>query len=370
MSRRKLLVPIVNRTNFTKLKPVLLRLLEEPVDLQIVASSGILVNRIGSGADDVIKLFKKVLRIDCLLMNDTHEAMAKTIGLSTTEHASLFAKERPDALLVVGDRFDMLGPVIAARVMNVPVLHMQGGERSGSIDDYVRDFISLSSERHYVATETARRNVMTLTSSQSVFNFGCPAVEYVASLHVGDALDVRTFHKSFKHGLNIAPGEDYIAVLVHPDTTKDDVNMSVVLDAVLSFPTKCILFYPNIDAYNSKITSCINTVKTEKNVFCIKHMPVEDFVKVMAHARCLVGNSSSGIREAASFGTPVVNIGSRQKGRERNANTIDASCRFDVLKDAIDMSLKVRKYPKDNVYWQPNSAERICHDVVGFLEGT
>lgn len=367
----KLAVPVVNRTNYSKLKPIIHRLREDGrVDVSATLSSGILIKATGETMNDIIADGVNIAsKIDCLLMNDSLETMAKTVGISMLEHASVLSKDCPDAMLTVGDRFDMIAPVVTARILNIPILHIQGGERSGSVDDTVRDIITVCSTRHYVATEAAKKRVYDITKSADVMNFGCPAVELVSQLPIGDNLDVRNFHKRYRDSIDLSSGENYIVVLVHPDTTReDDVNMHLLLDIVLSFNMKCAVLYPNIDAFRRHISNAIRD--HHDRMICIKHMPIEDFVPLMAHARCMVGNSSSGIREAATFGTPVVNVGKRQNYRDRNKNTIDvAGNDSDGLSEAIEKSLSIGRYPKDNIYYKPNCCENICNDILSFLEG-
>lgn len=364
---KKILVPICNRTNYTKLKPVL-NLLNENLNMVVVASSGIVVGSRGSGMQDIVNDGLIIShKIDCLLMNDSLESMAKTTGLSMIEHASILSKEKPDAALIVGDRFDMLPAAVASLQMNIPIFHIQGGEKSGSIDDSVRDLITVMASRHYVATEQSYDHVFRIARNKSVMNAGCPAVEFVQGLPVGERLDVNSFKKKYTNNFGILPDEKYIAVCVHPNTVEDqDVDMASLLDAVLSTGLKCIVIYPNVDAFNSNIT--IQIRRHEKQIICVRHMPVEDFVKIMAHATCLVGNSSSGIREAASFGTPVVNVGSRQRGRERNLNVLDCGSSFETIKQAIETSITRGRFPRHNIYFRPDAAKNIAHDILLSLE--
>ncbi len=365
--KRKILVPIVNRTNYSKLRPVLSYLrMKNGIEVCLALSSGILVSKVGSGLQDVLSdEVGDTARIDCLLMNDSPEGMVKTAGLSMVEHATLYSREKPDAVLVVGDRFDMVPAVLAAKMMNIRIFHMQGGERSGSIDDTIRDLISVCADVHYVATDCAAEEVRNITKSSDVFNFGCPAVEFVSSVEVGDYLNISSFHKtkSFKSNFGINKGEDYFLLMVHPDTTnEDDVDMESLLDAVLSFGLKCIAIYPNVDAFNHHIVDAIRHHADQ--LICVKHMPLEDFVSVMAHSRCLIGNSSAGIREAASFGVPVINVGNRQKYRERNVNTIDCECTVESVKAAIKKSMDQGRYEMSNIYFKEGCCKNICEDLL------
>lgn len=366
----KLLVPIVNRTNYTKLKSLLLRLQSDNgLEVVVALSSGVVVRELSDSADDIYRDGVNVIaEVDCLMMNDSLDAMVKSLGLSLIAHSSILKTESPNALLVVGDRYDMLGPVLSSKMMNIPIFHLQGGEHSGSIDNTVRDIITLCSNRHYVSTDLSHKRVVSLVGMHGVYNTGCPAVEWVSSIPITKYLDVDHFSKHFKDGLPLGKSEPYFVVIVHPDTTNpDDIDMGVVLRAVLSFGYKCVVVYPNIDAFNNRILHNIRDHK--QKIICIKHAPIEDFVQLVSHARCVIGNSSAGIREVASFAVPVVNIGNRQHGRERNDNTIDVVCEYNSIVSVIQKSLGSSPSGK-NVYFKEGSIEFICSDICEELSLT
>jgi UDP-hydrolysing UDP-N-acetyl-D-glucosamine 2-epimerase len=363
-------VALTNRTNYSKLKTVLLELRKLPdVECRIVLSSTILLERYGSSYEDLLRDgFEIDKRIDCVLMNDSHEAMAKTTGLSIIEHATYFAWRKPDLLLIVGDRFDMLGPVTAASMMNIPIAHIQGGELSGTIDNVIRDIITKFASLHFVATDQSAQNLHRFgIPPDVVFNFGCPAVEYVTGIPVHDRFDPAKLRKKFKRDIEIGPGEKYFLVMVHPDTTnKHDVDMNAVMSAIDKFGLKTFIFYPNVDAHNSEIIASISRYKNHDRFYMVRHMPLEDFVFTMAHAAVMIGNSSSGIREAGSFGTPVINIGFRQAGRERNPNVIDIGDRYDTLEATLAKYVDHRFEPT-NIYLQPGCSQRIAAEIVRFV---
>lgn len=363
-------VALTNRTNYSKLKSVLLQLRSHPgISVRLVLSSTILLERYGNSYEDLLRDgFEIDKKIDCVLMNDSHESMAKTTGLSVVEHASYFAWRKPDMLLIVGDRFDMLGPAVSASMMNIPMAHIQGGELSGTIDNVVRDIITKFASLHFVATDASARNLERFGIDPGlVFNFGCPAVEYISKLPVGTHFDAKRLHKKFKREIDVRPGEKYFLVMAHPDTTnRHDVNMDMVMRTVDKFGVKAFVFYPNVDAHNSEIVSSIARYKNHDKFYMVRHMPLEDFVHTMAHASCMIGNSSSGIREAASFGTPVINVGFRQSGRERNENTIDIGDQYETLESAIAAHMNHR-FERRNIYLQPDCSRQIALEVARFV---
>ncbi len=362
-----LLVPIVSRTNYSKLRPIVLNLhASEKVDVTVLLSSGIVPRKLTDGANDIYEDGITILHeLDCVLMNDSLESMVKSLGLSIIDHATTLSKYKPDGLLIVGDRYDMLGPVITGLIMNLPMFHIQGGEISGTVDNTVRNIISLCSMRHYTSTLRAYERVRKLVVRDGVYRTGCPAVESILNVPITDKLRVEKFHKHFKHEFNLSPGEPYFLVIAHPDTTNpQDIDMDCLLDAVLSIGQKCVVVYPNIDAYRERISQSIRNHKSR--LICIGHAPLEDFVELMAHCTCMIGNSSAGIREAASFKTPVVNVGQRQRGRERNSNTIDVVCNYNSIRDAIYRSLKSSP-SGENVYYKKGAINFISDNIINCM---
>jgi UDP-hydrolysing UDP-N-acetyl-D-glucosamine 2-epimerase len=367
----KLAVVITNRTNYSKQKLVLRALKEfSNVEIEIIASSSILLDRYGAAYHDLEADGLKVdVKLDCLLMNDSHEAMVNTIGLSMIQHSSYFSSFKPDMLLVVGDRFDAIAPAFSASIMNIPIAHIQGGEVSGSIDNKIRDVISKISTLHFVATDVSHARLVQFgMNEEHVFNYGCPAVEYIATMDIGDHFENNELHKKLKHSLDIAKGENFFLVMVHPDTTnQDDVDMNIMLEAITSFKMKTLIFYPNVDANNTAILNAINAFRHLDFVETIKHLPLEGFVHVMGHCACMIGNSSAGIREAASFGTPVVNVGDRQEGRERNSNVIDVRCEYTAIVDAIECGMNT-PFEKTNIFYKEDCSKLITKEIVHYME--
>jgi len=367
---KNICVALTNRTNYSKLKTVLIALRElADLNFRIVLSSTILLDRYGSGYHDLLRDGFEIDKwIDCALMNDSHEAMAKTVGLSIVEHATYFQWRKADLLMIVGDRFDMLAPAVAASMMNIPIAHIQGGELSGTIDNVIRDVITRFASLHFVATEQSALNLVTYGVPQAkVFDYGCPAVEYISKIDVGEHFDKTRLGKTFKRDIDIGPDEDYFLVMIHPDTTnRHDVNMDAVMDTVASFGIKAIIFYPNVDAHNSEIVSSIAKYKNEDKFYMIRHIPLEGFIHAMAHCCCMISNSSSGIREAASFGIPVINIGHRQVDRERNKNVIDIEDRYGELRPTIEKFMGHR-FDTHNIYFKPDCARQIAAMITQFI---
>jgi UDP-hydrolysing UDP-N-acetyl-D-glucosamine 2-epimerase len=342
----------------------------EDIELNIIASSSSLLDKYGTSYKDVeADGFSVDHKIDCLLMNDSHEAMAKTAGFSMMLHADYLGNNKPDMLLVVGDRFDALPAALCASMMNIPIAHIQGGETSGTIDNKVRDLISKISTLHFVSTDISKNRLIRYgLNKNKIFSYGCPAVEYISKLDNGDKFDSRKIKKKFKRKIEIKPDEPYFLIIAHPDTTNEkDLNMDIVLNAVELFNQKAFVFYPNVDPNNSLIVSSIARHNKNDNFYMIRHMPLEGFVHTMAHCSCMIGNSSAGIREAASFGVPVINIGKRQNGREHNLNTIDISCEYDTIVKTIQ-SVNGKRLEKNNLYYHDQCSAHIAAMMRQYIQ--
>jgi len=370
VDKKTICVALTNRTNYSKLKTTLLELSKyKNINFHIVLSSSILLDRYGSGYRDIEKDgFEIDNKIDCALLNDSHEAMAKTIGLSVIEHATYFAHRKPNLLIIVGDRYDMLAPVVAAGTMNIPIAHIQGGELSGTIDNVIRDVLTKFSTLHFVATEKSAQNLISYgINKKNVYNFGCPAVEYISKLPIGKHFDPEKLSKKFKNPIDIKKDEKFVVVMVHPDTTNQhDVSMDKILKIVSSSDVKAFIFYPNIDANNADIVSSIASYNNNSNFFMVRHMPLEDYIYTMSHCACLIGNTSSGIRESASFGVPFINVGYRQIGRERNTNTIDIGDNYDLLESEVPKQISNRFEPQ-NIYHQADCSKRMVAEIVRYI---
>jgi|APSaa5957512535_1039671.scaffolds.fasta_scaffold68472_1 UDP-hydrolysing UDP-N-acetyl-D-glucosamine 2-epimerase len=371
MKKYIIFVVITNRTNYSKLKLILKELkCKSNIDLKIIASSSILLEKYGAAYKDLESDGYKIdVAIDCTMMNDSHESMVNTVGLSMIKHSGYFTSLSPDLMVIVGDRFDTLATAITGMMMNIPIAHIQGGETTGTIDDKVRDLITIGSTLHFVSTAKSEERLRMIgVNKECIFNFGCPAIEYISSLDTQNKFNVEKLGKSFKREIKINKDENFFLILAHPDTTnKNDISIDSILSAIEPYKHKALIFYPNIDANSSQLLSDISKHKENHNYYFIKHMPLDGFVHAVAHAYCMVGNSSAGIREAATFGTPVVNIGNRQNGRERNNNTIDSLCDKDSIRSAIDIAIGL-KIKNDNLYYKKDCSKNIVDQISLYLE--
>ena len=362
MKKKNICVLVVNRTNYSKLKPVMMELKKlNHFNIKVVVSSSGILKKYGDISEKISDDgFKVDSLIDNLLMNDKHSSMGISLGLSCIQFSTYLENNRTDLILTVGDRFDMLGPVISAKYMNIDIIHLQGGERSGSIDNTIRNQISLCSALHFVATEKSSDNLLKLgIDSKRVYNFGCTAIEHLLKIVPEESkfsdIDFNTKSKPI-----LKDNEEYFVVMLHPNTVEENVSLKTVFNAVDRFNKKVFLFYPNIDALNSSMLSEMQTKLSDPNYIIIKNLKMKNFSILIKNSLCFIGNSSSGIRESASFKIPFINLGDRQQNREQNNNTINCSFDEDKIVDSIKLGIKLKnKLKGENIYYKENSSKLI-----------
>ncbi len=282
--------------------------------------------------------------------------MAKSTGLSIIETSTFFENYRPDAVIVIADRFENLSVAISASYLNIPLIHIQGGEVTGSIDEKVRHSITKLSDIHFVATKRARNFLIKMgENKQNVFLTGCPSIDIANKAKSKLSND---FFKKNK-GVGDVPkfNEKYIVVMHHPETTKFNETYNQILqtiNAVLKLKDiKVVWLWPNIDAGSDIISKQLRMLRENKqvnNISFFKNFTPENYIKLISNSECLVGNSSSGIRESSFLSIPVVNIGSRQKNRERGFNVIDVEYNKNQIFNAILKQMKNRKIKKSFIY--------------------
>jgi UDP-N-acetylglucosamine 2-epimerase (non-hydrolysing)/GDP/UDP-N,N'-diacetylbacillosamine 2-epimerase (hydrolysing) len=271
--------------------------------------------------------------------------------------ADSFEKLKPDLIFSGFDIGANLCAAIVGAHMNIPVAHLMGGEVTGSIDESIRHAMSKFSHIHFPATkESARRLTKMGEDSRFIFIVGCPAIDALLQAPVMEKNEIAKI-------LKIDPQKPYALVIQHSVTTEADLSGTQVektLQAVKEMGIQAVGIYPNNDAGTNKIVSAIRN----SNIRFVKNLSPEVFSNVLRNCEVLVGNSSSGIREAATFHIPVVNIGTRQQGRERSKNVIDAGYNKEEVKKAIKKAVYDKNFKKivqkaKNPYGDGHSAARI-----------
>jgi UDP-N-acetylglucosamine 2-epimerase/N-acetylmannosamine kinase len=370
MNKRKICVVITARPSYSRIKTAMMAINKHPkLELQLVIAGSALLDRYGNACSfieaDGFNIDEKIFMV---IEGENPTSMAKTTGLGIIELSSAFDKLNPDIVVSIADRFETMATAIAASYMNIPLAHIQGGEVTGNIDEKVRHAITKLSDIHLVASSQAKERVVKMGEYEdTVFNCGCPSMDLAAEVLVNPTLDFDPFdiYKGVGEVLDLKKG--YIVVLQHPVTTefeKSRVHIQETLEAVKDLDIGVLWFWPNVDAGSdgtSKGIRAFREAKRPKNMHFFKNMEGKDFLKLLMNSHCLVGNSSTGIRECSFLGVPVVNIGGRQAGRDRGANVIDVDYKSEKIKSAIKSIIeKGQKYESDHLYGDGYAGEKIA----------
>jgi len=303
----------------------------ESVDLRIVALGPHLSPEFGHTFREVEKDgFAIDARVECLLSSDTDVGMAKTLGVAVLGLADVFGKMRPDLLLLIADRYEMLAPASVALTLRIPIAHIEGGEISeGAIDDAVRNALTKMSHIHFTSTHAARQRVIEMGEEEwRVHRAGAPSLDHLRRQKLLTREETAT---RLQLDLSNLP----ILVAFHPVTlARDTIQEADALFAALeSVPDQILFCYPNADAGSRALierTKSFLASRGRGQIFT--NLDAVTYWSLLRQAGMLVGNSSSGIMETASFAVPTVNIGMRQQGRERARNVLDAAAdKFEIL---------------------------------------
>jgi UDP-hydrolysing UDP-N-acetyl-D-glucosamine 2-epimerase len=363
---------ITARPSYSRIKSALRAIDEHPdLVLQLVVTSSALLDRYGTAVNyieqDGFEIAAKVFNV---LEGEDLTSQAKTTGLGILELSSVFEKLKPNAVLTIADRFETMATAIAASYMNIPLVHVQGGEVTGNIDGKVRHAITKLSDLHLVATEDARARVIKLgENAEAVINTGCPSIDLAEEVFQKTQLDFNPFEKYGGVGKEWEVGDDYLVVLQHPVTTeykKSRAHIETTLNVVRDLGMHTFWFWPNVDAGADGTSKGIRAFREKYDlpfVHFFKNMEGVDFLNLLHHSKCLVGNSSVGIRECSFLGVPVVNIGDRQKGRERGSNVVEVDYNYNEIKQAIDQAVISLRTP-NKLYGDGQSGRRIAHELA------
>jgi UDP-hydrolysing UDP-N-acetyl-D-glucosamine 2-epimerase len=374
--QRKICVVITARPSYSRIKTALRAIEDHPkLELQLVVAASALLDRYGSAVAIIEKDgFKIATKVYNILEGENLTAAAKTTGIGIIELASVFDSLRPDIVVTIADRFETMATAVAASYMNIPLAHIQGGEVTGNIDEKVRHAITKLADYHLVASENARERVIKLGEEPTtVYNTGCPSIDLAAKTLKSPRLDFEPIKKYGGVGAEIDPAENYIVVMQHPVTNEYEASRGHVeetLRAVHQLNVPTFWFWPNVDAGADGTSKGIRAFREsvpQLNMRFIKNMEPEDFLKLLQNSKCLVGNSSVGIRECSFLGVPVVNIGSRQNRRARGHNVTDVDYSKEAIMAAIKKCMTDPRPDISSVYGGGDAGTQIA-EVLGKVE--
>lgn len=338
-TRRRIGVITTSRADYGHLYWPLRELAANPgVDLAVFVLGAHLSPDFGNTVQEIERDgFPIQARIECLLSSDTDTAMAKTIGLAILGLADALTAWRPDLLLLIADRYEMLAPASVATALRIPIAHIEGGEISqGAIDDQVRNALTKLAHIHFTSTPTARLRVIAMGEEPArVHRAGAPSLDH---LHRSELLPRPPLESSL--GLSLTPPT--LLAAWHPVTILKDTNAEAdaFFDALAQCPCQLLFAYPNADAGGRALIERTRALaESRPHTHMFVNLDPLAYWSLLANVDVMVGNSSSGIMEAASFALPVVNVGIRQQGRERAHNVIDVPAESGAILAAVRHAL-------------------------------
>ena len=369
MSKRKIAVVITARPSYSRVKTVLHAIKQHPnLELQLIVAASALLERYGSAVNYMEKDgFTIAAKVFNVLEGENLTAAAKTTGIGILELSTVFDNLKPDIVVTVADRFETMATAIAASYMNIPLAHIQGGEVTGNIDEKVRHAITKLADYHFTASESAKQRVLLLGEEEDiVFNTGCPSIDLADEILKNPDLNFDPYSKYGGVGEQPDLSKGYIVVMQHPVTTevgdsRKHIEQTLHILPKVNLPV--LWFWPNVDAGADGTSSGIRSFREKHDlphVHFFKNMAGDDFLRLLKNAKCLIGNSSVGIRECAYLGVPVINIGSRQNKRDRGYNVIDVDYNTNQILDALDKHLENPNIPTSHVYGGGDAGNKIA----------
>lgn len=367
--KRKICLVLTSRGNYGKTKSIIQAANKhDDIELQVIIGGSLVLEKYGKILDsEYADSFQVDAKIHFLVEGETPLTMAKSAGLAVSDFATAFGNMNPDLVVVIADRFECLPVAMAATYMNIPVAHIEGGEISGSIDESIRHAITKLSYLHFPCSEEARDRIIRMgENAERVHLVGSTSFDVLANIQLDDLSPFDHLQEEKGVGKYVrAEKGKYLIVIQHPVTTEYEHNRDYIQETVdaidrLEIPT--FWLWPNMDAGSDGISKGIRQYREARSpghVHFFKSLPIELFGPLLKNAGCIVGNSSSGIREAAFLGTPAVNIGNRQIGRDRGKNVIDVPNRSHEIVSAVRKQLEHGPFTPDHLYGDGSAGPKI-----------
>lgn len=372
---RRVCFPVTTRGNYGKFKPVMKAVKQHSdLELQLIVAGGALLHKYGNFVEnDHLGEFDVDKKIYFLLEGENPITMAKSTGIAMTEFTSAFENLEPDIVMTIADRFEELAIATAAAFQNIPLAHIEGGEVSGSVDESIRHAITKMSHLHFPSTKDASNRIRKLGEPrENIFNVGTPSLDVISKLDLNDIESIEHDLKDKGVGADINLDEEYLLVIQHPVTTEYEHNRRYIdetIEAIDELQIPTIWLWPNMDAGSDAVSKGIRVYREQNDQDFIRFftsLPLEQYAVILNNATCIVGNSSSGIRESAYLGVPSVNIGNRQDGRQRAENVIDVPHRSSAIKGAISDQMEHGPYESSDIYGNGNAGEKIAQVLAEF----
>ncbi len=370
---RTISVVVASRANYGRIKSVLSAISNHSsFRLDLVLAASAVLYRFGDISQTVENDgFNISHKIYSVVEGENHNTMVKSTASLMSELSTYYSATQPDAVLTVADRHETLATAICASYSNIPLIHTQGGEQTGSIDDKVRHSITKLSNIHFPATENARNNLISMGENPDyVFNSGCPALDLCRTTNLSiDHIE----NPMLGNGAIIDFSKNYSLIVYHPVT--DNLEQAAptvksIIDYVTQTDSQFIWLWPNVDAGSDVISKTLRTSRDSNSVFSskvrfVRSYTPEDYLRVLKNAQYVLGNSSSFIRECSLLAVPALLIGDRQRSRELgpNARTLEECSDVDSLSQAISLLPSKNSIASSNLYSHTNSGAYIVEKL-------
>ncbi|MDA7493397.1 UDP-N-acetylglucosamine 2-epimerase [Akkermansiaceae bacterium] len=374
--KKKICIVLGSRANYSSIKSAMCAIEAHPdLELQVLAGASAILDRYGRVVDlvraDGFKINEEVYMI---IEGETPTTMAQSTGVGLMALPTAFERLSPDVVLTVGDRYETMATTLAAAYMNIPIAHTMGGEVSGTIDESIRHAVTKFAHIHFPASKDAADRILKLGERPDmIFNVGCPRMDLVKEIiESNPPLDARELFTEGVGSEQFDLDAPFLLVSQHPVTTefgKGEQQITATLQACQNSKLPTVVLWPNSDAGSDDIARGMRKWRergNDENMHFFKNLPIHIYVRLMRMTACLLGNSSSGIREGAFIGTPVVNIGSRQDMRERGDNVLDVGNDTVEIEGAVSKQLEHGFYGHQPIYGDGTAGEKIA-DVLSKL---
>jgi UDP-hydrolysing UDP-N-acetyl-D-glucosamine 2-epimerase len=372
-SRLKVCVAITARPSYSRIRTALDVLRQNSsIELVVLCSGSALLDRYGRVVD-LIRSDGFCVAEELYTFVEGNEPinMALTVANTINQTAAALRRIAPDCVVTIADRYETLGTAIASAYLGLPLIHVQGGEITGNIDEKVRHSVTKLADVHLVANQRAAERLVRMGERpSSIAVTGCPSID-IARNAVGVELSAVQEELCRRGvGASIDLTSSYLVVLQHPETdtySESYSQMRSTLDAVHRLELPTLVFWPNVDAGSDATSKCIRVFRESgklKRVHYVKNLEGTLFLRLLLGAGCLIGNSSVGLRECAYMGVPVVNIGNRQRGRDRAKNVMDVDYDAEAIDSAVRRQLAHGRYFSSALYGDGRAGEEIARVIA------
>ena len=359
---KKIAVITGTRAEYGYLKP-LMQEIQKDKQLQLIPIiTGMhLIPQFGNTYKTVEKDFPQAVKIPMKYKGDTLKDMAIYLSSGVQNLSEYFNKNLPDIMIILGDRTEHLAAALAGMYLNIPIVHINGGDVSGGIDESIRHSITKIAHIHFTHTEENAKRIEKMGENKE-------------RIHIVGALTLDTIKnkklpskKEIFNKYKLDEKQKTFLAVQHPVTTLPDqgyTQMKELFQVLDKLQEQTVMIFPNCDAGGQRLIDLIKQNEDKKYLHIIENMPHEDYLSIMKSSNLMIGNSSSGIIEASSFKTPVINIGNRQQGRERSTNIIDAKPESQQIIKAVNHALNDKNFTMklqkcENKFGDGKTAKRI-----------